>query len=72
LSRKAALKFIVDSEVTQTAFGTPRAANSLKKAVQTACTQQANPEQQTSAQPDLELQPSLSGLLSLSAGGANS
>jgi hypothetical protein len=72
LSRKAALKFIVDSEITQTAFGSLRAAGNLKKAVQTACTQQANPEQQVSEQPDLELKPSLSGLLSLSAGSANS
>src|SRR5437764_448181 len=30
-SRKAALKFIVDSESIQTAFGSPRAANHLRK-----------------------------------------
>src|SRR3954449_12917713 len=30
MSRKAAIKFVVDSESTQTAFGTPRAASHLK------------------------------------------
>ncbi|MFL6415365.1 MAG: hypothetical protein ACJ74Y_06815 [Bryobacteraceae bacterium] len=72
LSRKAALKFIVDCEVTQTPFGSPRAARNLRAAVQTARTQEANPEQQVSEQPDLELNRSLSGLLSLNAEGANS
>jgi len=71
-SRKAALKFIVDSEITQTTFGSPRAASNLKKAVQTACTQEESPEQQISEQPDVEPRRGLSGLLSLSAEGAKS
>src|SRR3954466_15053207 len=54
MSRKAALKFVVDSESTQTAFGTPRAASHLKKAVHAARTQEPRPERQISEQPDLE------------------
>ena len=69
-SRKAALNFIVDSESTQTMFGSPRAANHLWKAVQTARIQEVNPEKQISEQPELER--SLPGLLSLRAEGANS
>src|SRR5690242_18425794 len=72
LSRKAALKFVVDSEITQTAFGSPRAASNLKKAVQTACAQEQNPEQLASEDPEVERKQSLPGLLSLTAEGANS
>src|SRR4051795_122447 len=43
MSRKAAIKFVVDSEIIQTAFGTPRAASNLKKAVQSASAQERNP-----------------------------
>jgi len=71
-SRKAAVKFIVDSEVTQTPFGSPRAARDLRVAVQSARAEEVSPERQILEQPDLELQRSLSGLLNLSAEGANS
>jgi hypothetical protein len=70
LSRKAALRFMVESESTQTAFGTPRAAKDLRRAVQSACTREHGPEKQVVEQPELELKGSLSGLLSLSAEGA--
>lgn len=72
LSRKAALKFIVDSEITQTAFGSPRAAVNLRKALQTACTEEPNPQPQLLEEPELEPQRSLPGLLSLTPEGANS
>jgi hypothetical protein len=72
LSRKAALKFIVDSESTQTAFGSPRTAGQLKKAVQAARNQEPIREKQVPVQPELELERSLPGLLTFGAEGANS
>jgi hypothetical protein len=72
LSRRAALKFMVDSESTQTTFGSERAASNLRKAVQIACTQDADPEKQVSEQPKLELKQGLAGLLRFRAQGANS
>ncbi len=71
-SRKVAIKFMVDSESTQTTFGTPRAANNLKKAVQAACNQEPSPEKHVAQQPELELKQSLPGLLTFRAEGANS
>lgn len=69
LSRRVALKFMVDAESTQTAFGTPRAANNLRRAVQTAQTQERTPEQQISEEPRPE--PNLTRLLSFEAERAN-
>jgi hypothetical protein len=71
-SRKAALKFLVGSEITQTAFGSLRAANSLKKAVEAACELDINLIQHVSDESEVERQPSMPGLLSLTAEGANS
>lgn len=70
-SRKAALKFTVDSEGIQTSFGSPRAANNLRKAVQAACNQEPVPAKEAPAQPEVELAPSLPGLLALTAEAAN-
>src|SRR3954471_23388201 len=72
LSRKMALKFIVDSESTQTTFGSPRAANHLKKAVETARDQEPNPGDSVAEITELNLNQGLSGLLTFSAEGANS
>jgi hypothetical protein len=72
LSRRAAVKFVVDSEITQTPFGSPNAAISLIRAVETACGKQQNPEKQVTEQPEPEVLPSLPGLLNLSAEGASS
>jgi hypothetical protein len=72
LSRRAALKFTVDSETVQTAFGSPRAATHLRKAVQTACTHGAPPEEQAAEQSGDEPQRTLPGLLTFTPEGANS
>jgi len=72
LSRRAALKFIVDSDIIQTAFGSPRAAKDLRKAVQTACTQGVPSETQVPEEPGVEPQRSLPGLLTFTPEGANS
>lgn len=72
VSRRAALKFTVDSDTVQTAFGSLRAANTLRKAVQVASTQDPTPEKQVSEQPDFEPQRSLPALLSLTPEGVNS
>jgi hypothetical protein len=57
LSRRAAVKFVVDSDTIQTAFGPPRAASDLRKVVQSACTQDASPEPQRSLPGLLDLAP---------------
>lgn len=71
-SRKAAIKFMVDAESTQTSFGPPSAAKNLRKAVQAACNQELSPEKPAQEQPEVELTPGLPGLLTLRAEGANS
>jgi hypothetical protein len=70
LSRRAAIKFVVDSDAVQTAFGSPRAASNLRKVVESACTHDASPGEGIAEQPDVEPQRSLPGLLSLTPEGA--